>query len=223
MMRTSKRNAWRGIALSLGLACLLGILVYVTLTGLSTATADEGSDWPSLPPTLLNDTDTYTTFLPATFKHWCTYHSTRPPLQGTANFPGEVEILTPPNWTTGIPAESRVSATGTYSGTPVTATLWILAYSPEGLYYPQSPDACDGEPPTQVGGHWQVPLYLGKTGGPPEWFDIVAILTDHVASQFLGEWLREGCAEGEYEGISAELLGPMAITEKAYISVQTAD
>ena len=220
-MRTKERNAWRGIALSLGLACLLGILVYVTLTGLSTATADERSDRASLPPTLLNGTETYTTFLPVVLVN--VYWSARPPLQGTANFPGEVEILTPLNWTTGIPAESRVMATGTYSGTPVTATLWILAYSPEGLYYPQSPDACNAEPPTQVGGHWQVPLYLGKTGGPPEWFDIVAILTDHDASQFLGNWVKKGCLKHKYEGISAELLHPMAITEKAYISVQTAD
>ena len=68
-----------------------------------------------------------------------------------------------------------------------------------------------------------MPLYLGKTGGPPEWFDIVVILTDQEASQWLGGWLVEGYQRGEYEGISADLLNLMAITEKGFIVVQTAD
>jgi hypothetical protein len=223
-MNANKRTGWRGIALSLASACLLGILVHVTLAGLSTAAADNLPSRGNGDPvsTLLSDTDEYTTYLPFVSRP-CPYQSTRPSLQGTANFPGEVEILTPPNCATGVPAESRLDATGTYTGTPANVILWVLAYSPEDLYYPQSPDACAGKPPTQVGGYWQVPLYLGEVGGPPEWFDIVVILTDQAASQWLGEWLTAGCPNGEYEGISADLLNLMAITEKRYIVVQTAD
>jgi len=221
MMRTKERNAWRGIALSLGLACLLGILVYVTLTGLSTATADERSDRASLPPTLLNGTETYTTFLPVVLVN--VYWSARPPLQGTANFPGEVEILTPLNCTTGIPAESQVSATGTYSGKPDNATLWALVHAPCFLYYPQSSNARAGEPPDQEGGNWNVDVYLGEKGGGPEWFDIVVVLADEDTSAFLSDWLKEGYRKGRYPGIPAALLESMTITEKSYISVQTKD
>jgi hypothetical protein len=223
-MNANKRTGWRGIALSLALASLLGILVYVTLAGPSTAAADNfpgrGNGDPIL--TLLSDTDEYTSYLPFVSKP-CPYQSIRPPLQGTANFPGVVEILTPLNCTTGVTAESRLDATGTYTGTPANVILWVLAYSPEGLYYPQSPNAREGKPPLQVGGYWQVPLYLGKKGGPPEWFDIVVILTDEAVSQWLGDWVKEGYQNGEYEGISADLLNLMAITEKRYIVVQTAD
>jgi hypothetical protein len=220
-MRTKERNAWRGIALSLGLACLLGVLVYVTLTGLSTATADQGSDWPSLPPTLLNGADTYTTFLPVVLRNVC--YSTRPPLKDTGHFAGEAEILTPADCTTGIPAESHLMAMGTYSGTPGSAILWVLAYAPNQYYYPQSPNACEREPPHQEGGTWQVPLYLGKKGGEPEWFDIVVILTDQAGSDFLGEWVRAGCLRREYDGLLAAQLEQYAVTEKGHISVQTAD
>jgi hypothetical protein len=223
-MNANTRKAWRRLTLSLALASLLGILVYVTLTGHSTAAANDCPDLGSGGRTeaLLADTGAYTTYLPFISRQ-CPYQSTRPLLQGTANFPGEVEILAPVHCTTGIEAESLVTATGTYSGTPADTVIWVLAYSPEHLYYPQSPDACMGISPTQVGGYWQVPLYLGKTGGPPEWFDIVAILTDQKTSEWLGEWLIEGCQHGEYEGIFADLLNLMAITEKDHIVVQTAD
>ena len=223
-MNANGRKAWRRIALSLALASLLGILVHVTLTGHSAAAANECPDPGNSDRSevLLADTGAYTTYLP--FISWeCPYQSNRPPLQGTASFPGEVKFRTPRNCTTDLEAESRVDATGTYTRTPTDTIVWVLAYSPEDLYYPQSPNACVGKPPEQIGGWWQVPLYLGKTGGPPEWFDIVVILTDEGTSQWLGEWLVEGCQNGEYEGISASLLNLMAITEKGHIVVQTAD
>jgi hypothetical protein len=223
-MNANRPSAWCRIALSIGSACLLSILVYATLTGLSTAGANDCPDWDSgdRSRALLADTGAYTTYLPFVSKG-CLYHSTRPPLRGTGNFPGEVKILTPTNCITGLQAESRVDATGTYTRTPTETVVWVLAYSPEDLYYPQSPNAREGKPPLQVGGYWQVPLYLGKKGGLPEWFDIVVILTDEAVSQWLGDWVKEGYQNGEYEGISADLLNVMAITEKAAIVVQTAD
>ena len=134
-----------------------------------------------------------------------------------------MDILTPKNCTTGIAAETPVLATGTFAGTPADATLWVLAYGPNLLYYPQSPDACQGEPPIQEGGVWQVPLYLGKRGGAPEWFDVVVVLTDQAASQFLSNTVKRGCQIGRYSGIPALQLNQMAIAEKGYITVQTSD
>jgi hypothetical protein len=223
-MNANEQKAWRGVALSVALAGLCSMLVYVALTGLSTAAANDfprrGNGNP--PPTLLDVTEAYTSYLPIVLR-MCPYQSTRPPLQGTASFAGEAEILTPPHCTTGLPAEEYVPATGTYTGKPTNVTLWVLACTPDLLYYPQSPDACEGKPPDQTGRYWQVPLYLGEKGGEPEWFDVVVILTDQEASQFLSDWVREGCQDGEYRGISADLLNLMAITEEAFISVQTVD
>jgi hypothetical protein len=164
----------------------------------------------------------HTIFLPIVLKP-CPCQSTRPPLHGTVNFAGEVEILTPPDCTTGIRAETRILVPGTYTGTLPSVTLWVLAYAPNDLYYPQSPNACEGEPPYQEGGDWQVPVYLGEKGGDPECFDIVVILTDQEASQFLSDWVQQGCQAGQYEGILAATLNKKAITEKSYITVQTRD
>lgn len=72
-------------------------------------------------------------------------------------------------------------------------------------------------------GNWQVPIYLGEQGGDPEWFDIVVILTDQAASQFLSDWVQQGCQAGEYSGIPAAQLEQMNITEKSYTTVQTQD
>lgn len=224
-MKESKRNAWRRIALSLALACLFGILVYTTLMGLSTAAANDPANRGNGEhlPTVLDDTDAYTTFLPIVLNWWCTYQSARPPLQGTANFAGEVEILTPRNCTTGLATETPILTTGTYTGTPAGVILWVLAYAPTYFYYPQSPNACEGKPPSQGGGNWQVPVYLGEKGGDAEWFDIVVIVTDQEASDFLGDWVQQGCQSGKYSGIPAAQLEQMNITDKGYISVQTVE
>ena len=224
-MEASKRNAWRRIAFALALACLFGIVVYATLMGLSTAAADNATQRGNEgPPTMLSDgTGVYTTFLPIVFKNLCLYESTRPPLRDTGNFPGEVEILTPPNCTTGIPPETAVLASGTYTGTPNDVIIWVLAYAPTGLYYPQSPNACAGVPPFQSLGIWQVQAYFGEKGGPPEWFDLVVVLTDQRLSDFLSDWVQEGCWRGIYWGIPAAVLEKMNITEKGFICVQTTD
>ena len=63
-------------------------------------------------------------------------------------------------------------------------------------------------------------IYLGLKGNQPEWFDIVIVLTDQTASDFLSNWLRNGCSAG-FSGINPTVLNQMNITEKTYITVQT--
>lgn len=151
--------------------------------------------------------------------------SSRPPLQGPAPIAGSATIQTPAGCTTGIPAETGFSAAGAYADLPAGHVVWLLVYSPEGLYYPQSPDACSATAPTFGGGSWDVPTYLGKSGGPPEWFDLVLVFTDPAASQFLGAWVQAGCQQGYagYVGIPAAELLARNISEKAAITVQTVD
>ena len=163
---------------------------------------------------------TYTVVMPLMPKH-CFYESPRPRLVGSALLPGQVTFRNPPHCTTGWPSGTMIPANGDYSNIEI-YTLCILAYGADSLYYPQSPNACVGAPPNQESGAWNVPLYLGIPGGSPEWFDLVAIVADVTASQFISNWLENGC-EDEYTGIPAIMFASYNITEKAAISVQTID
>jgi hypothetical protein len=101
-----------------------------------------------------------------------------------------------------------------------------LVYPPNGLYYPQSPNACStpfAPPPDQTGNNWSVNTYLGRVGSDPEWFDIVVVLTDQETSNFLGNWLHNGClaTPNNFTGIDAQTLESMNIIEQTYITVQT--
>jgi hypothetical protein len=149
--------------------------------------------------------------------------SARPPLEGAADFAGEVEITTPSNCKTDLQTESPIPVAGTYEGIPDGVDIWVLVYPPNMVYYIQSPSACDGAKMAQTGGNWQVPVYLGGKTGPPEWFDIVVVLADQEASQFFSSSVMQMCQSGEYYGIPATQLEQMNIIEKGFITVQTLD
>ncbi|MCB0167445.1 MAG: hypothetical protein KDI79_24660 [Anaerolineae bacterium] len=224
-MNSKQQSNWCAITVLLTLACLFGILVYSTLTGLPTAIAKgfPNSDSIASRSPFLDVTASYTVFLPIVLRLPCQYQSTRPLLQGTANFAGEVKIRTPNHCTTELPTETPITVSGDNTETPANVTLWVLAYAPNSRYYIQSPNACVGEPPFQLNGRWQVPAYLGLKGGKPEWFDLVVVLADEAASQFLSDLIKQGCQSGSYTGIIAAQLNQLAITEKGGISVQTID
>jgi len=149
--------------------------------------------------------------------------SARPPLEGAVDFAGRVEITTPSGGTTGLPAESPILVAGTYEGISGGVDIWVLVYPPNMVYYIQSPSACDGAKTAQAGGNWQVPVYLGGRGGPPECFDIVVVLADQEASQFFSDKVEQMCQSRQFYGIPAAQLEQMNITEKSYITVQTQD
>jgi hypothetical protein len=222
-MNENQRNAWSNIGFSLIAVCLFGILAFMTLVALPITNIKDPPDRGKVAqiPMVQTDPITYTLFLPIVLKNWC--QSGRPPLQGTANFAGEVEIQTPGNCTTDLPTETAIIASGTFTGTADNMTLWVLVYAPNTLYYPQSPNACAGEPPFQSDEDWQVPVYLGLEGGEPEWFDIIVVLVDEQASQFFSNLVIQGCQTGQYIGAIAPVLNRLAITEKAFITVQTSD
>ena len=149
--------------------------------------------------------------------------STRSTLQTGVSYAGTVSINTPANCTVDYVPESPVDTRGTYSGIPTDTTIWVLVYPPNELYYPQSPNACAtpiAPPPIQGGGNWNVDTYLGQKGNPPQWFDIVVVLTDQTASDYLSNWLHDGCTQG-FSGIEPSVLEGMNITEKTFITVRT--
>jgi hypothetical protein len=174
------------------------------------------TDTPTPPPTEPLVTDT-----PAPIPECPSF---RPPLKGTADFAGDVEIMTPDNCTTGLPTETFIDVGGTYKDIPADVDIWLLVYTPFQLYFPQSPNSCEGMKMDWEDGVWHGPVTLGQKGGEPERFDIVVVLTDQETSQFFSEWHRQGCANGHnYPGIPADELGQRGIIEKAFITVQTQD
>ena len=224
-MKLNKQTLWQRIALSLSIAYFSCALVSTILIKLPVSAqgnfTNSGNDGSF--PVSLDNADVYTNFLPLVFNCWPQPFQRQ--LEDTGGFAGEVKILTPKSCTTGFAPETAIIVTGTYAGVPDTVDIWVLAYPPNELYYPQSPNACAGEKLHREGGKWQVPVYLGRRGGDPEWFDIVAVLVDVNGSAFLSNWVKEGCLQGDYLGIPAGMFKEenIHITEKSFIFVQTRD
>ena len=145
--------------------------------------------------------------------------SVRPRLYGDG-FAGTITINSLANCSTNILPEAPIPLAGTYSNIPPDTVIWILAYAPDGFYYPQSPNPCGkAPPPNQRDGIWDVDIYLGKTSNKQESFDIVVVLADQFASDYLSSWLVNTCPT--FGGIDPATLAVMNITEKAFITVWT--
>ena len=106
---------------------------------------------------------------------------------------------------------------GTYSN-DVRDHIWVLVYSPDGRYYPQSTNACEGISTIQAGGLWEVEINLGGSGNEGELFDIIVVSANEEAHARFKEWEAEGCLNESFPGLySIEL--PPGIEEKARVSV----
>lgn len=174
---------------------------------------------PIPPPTDIPASGPSSTPTPGFF----TCPSTRPTLHGSASYAGTITINSPANCSTGHPPEFPIDTNGTSSGISGTKKIWVLVYPPNNLYYPQSPDACatPAPPPTQSAGTWSVNTFLGTKGEGPKSFDIVVVLVDQTASDFLSGWVHNGCVSGKFDGIPTNILEQYNITEKDFITVQT--
>lgn len=79
--------------------------------------------------------------------------------------------------------------------------IWLFVISPNGLYYPQSPDACNASWSTpKIGGRWEARVGLGQPGDVGEYFGIVLTVADQNASREISDALRLWCNEGVYTG-----------------------
>jgi hypothetical protein len=195
-----------------------------TLTPVPTATWTLSpvptSTWSPTPFILPTDTET---LIPTPTLTLSPCPSPRSRLVGAATYPGDITLDTLSNCTSGLQAEAAVNAAGHYSNTPPGTTIWVLVYPwTQGSYYPQTPFACNSPapPPVQGNGDWNVNVYLGQKEKPPEWFDIVVLVTDQAASDFIGNWVHSGCPNN-YSGIPPWQLEQLNITEKFSISVET--
>jgi hypothetical protein len=187
----------------------------------------------TMPPTSNpSNTPTFTpTFIPTLTKTFTPSVTQPPPFNcqstspniNTASFGGSASINSPAPCTTGITSGDAIPASGGYTN-PDNAIIWVFVYPPNGPFYPQSPNACEGSPsppPVQGGGGWNVPVYFGNTGDSSRSFDLVVVFTDQAGSDYIGQKLNEDCNNGFYDGISAGELNGLNISTKAVITVQT--
>lgn len=137
------------------------------------------------------------------------------------SYGGSVIINTPENCSSGIAPQTPIFTSGIYSNIPEGTTIWVLIYAPDGLYYPQSPNSCAGAPPpNQAEGSWNVDSYFGLTGDQPKQYDVVVVLADQAASDFLSNRLASSCPNN-FRGIDPSILSSLNITEKVFITIQT--
>jgi hypothetical protein len=106
---------------------------------------------------------------------------------------------------------------GTYSG-DVADHIWAVVYAPDGRYYPQSINACEGISTNQVNGLWDVGINLGGDGDVGRPFDIIVVLVSVDVHAIFEARQDEGCRTGHFPGyLFIEL--PEGMDEKASVSV----
>jgi hypothetical protein len=110
-----------------------------------------------------------------------------------------------------------LSVGGSYTS-DVTDHIWVLVYAPDGRYYVQSTNACEGISTIQESNLWQARISLGGEQDAGKRFDIVVTLADEVAHQIFEVRQAEGCRTGHFAGMfSIEL--PQGIDQKARVWV----
>lgn len=110
-----------------------------------------------------------------------------------------------------------VTVGGTYTN-DVTGHIWVLVYSPDGRFYPQSMNACEGISTVQLNGFWETRINLGGEGDAGKPFDIVVVLVNEEVHAIFEARQGEGCRTGSFAGyLSIEL--PQGIEEKDSVSV----
>lgn len=115
-----------------------------------------------------------------------------------------------------VPQSFAVS--GTYSA-EVTDHIWVIVYAPDGRYYPQSKNACEGISTIQSNGFWESGINLGGAGDANKPFDIIVALVNEDVHTIFERRQEEGCRTGSFPGyLFIEL--PHGIDEKASVSVR---
>ncbi|MCL4295855.1 MAG: hypothetical protein KJ077_09020 [Anaerolineae bacterium] len=107
---------------------------------------------------------------------------------------------------------------GTYSE-EVTDHIWVMVYAPDGRYYPQSANACEGISTTQTVGFWESRINIGADSDIGKPFDIIVALVNEDVHTIFERRQEEGCRTGSFPGyLFIEL--PHGIDEKASVSVR---
>jgi hypothetical protein len=172
----------------------------------------QAGDYPGFEQLPQGVTPTHTIAVTRTAERW----GPAPPVSN-AQLPGQVALASPLDGAA-VPQTTIVS--GTYS-LDVVNDIWVLVYATNGRWYPQSSNACAGEPARKADGTWQVDASFGGPLNAGEPFDIVAVLADTQASAFFRDTQRQWCQNQAYPGLLTIDL-PQGIEEKSRIRVERA-
>lgn len=115
----------------------------------------------------------------------------RAPDPSGTRLPGEINIAHP------RPGQAIADAEvirGAYDKLPAGHAVWVLAYTTEGRWFPQSADACNGVHTIARNGQWQITgNFHGWEANQP--FDMIVVVADPAANAFLDQKQREWCMQ----------------------------
>jgi hypothetical protein len=95
--------------------------------------------------------------------------------------------------------------------------IWVFVVAPNGLYYPQSINACDSKWRTpKVDGKWEVRVGFGQPEEVGEYYGLVLTVADQNASRDISDTLKLWCDSGVYTGWNRL---PPGVTEVRRITV----
>lgn len=109
-----------------------------------------------------------------------------------------------------------ITITGTYDG--IAGDIWVLVYVYNGRWYPQSIAPCIGDHIRMENGQWWSRVGFGGAQDRGRPFDIVVILANAEANEFLNEVLLAGCRNDYFPGLRTLQL-PKGIEVKSHYRV----
>jgi hypothetical protein len=133
------------------------------------------------------------------------------PSISNSNLPGSISI-------TDIANEEKVPPSRLIHGSfspDMTSDIWVLEYSSNGRWYPQSINPCNGIFTAKVADQWQGSMSFGGSSGK---FDIVVVAATPEASKILSDYQKWCCKNKSYPGLLTIQL-PKGLTEKSRVRV----
>jgi hypothetical protein len=138
-----------------------------------------------------------------------------PSIPNSGQLSGDISI-TDNDITDGAKVPPSRKIHGSFSSS-MTSDIWILVYSTNGRWYPQSIDPCKEIHTIKAGDKWQGSASF--TGKSRDAFDLVVVAATSDASKFLSDFQKSCCEnDNNYPGLSTIQL-PEGLTEKSRIRV----
>jgi hypothetical protein len=207
-----------------------GILVRVVQQNMSVPGDLPATETPSPTPTEVPPS-TPTPSLAPTDTPTPTVTDTPPPsdTDTPTPIPTSIIVATPTNTPT---PELQVYVSNVKDGDTVAQSLTLLGkYAPEvtediwvfvefrGTYWPQSPNACEGESVAKIDGLWEVRAGVGGSEDEGKLFEVILTAADEQASQFIAQTLQTWCQNNEYPGLIQNEL-PVGLTTYEHVTVR---
>jgi hypothetical protein len=80
--------------------------------------------------------------------------------------------------------------------------IWIVVQGIDGKYYPQSMDACRGDPTPKKNGRWELRITLGSPGDAGQRFGLLLTTANAEASRFMADEMKGWCQTDSFPGLS---------------------